>query len=329
VDARLREFGARRSASTSKVGRLLEASVAAPSPRRRKKPTAGDAVLDYLREQVGRLRAEDPRVRRDEPGAVHDLRVAARRARATLQSFRVVLDRDRTDRLVEELRWLGRVLAGVRDAEVQHARLLRELRALPGELVLGPVRARVDSHFAALHAKARKAMLTELRGPRYLALLEGLHELLQDPPFTGDAARPARTVLPSQVGRAQRRVRRRIQRYHADAPPPDDAVHEPLHEARKAAKRARYAAEVASGKRAKRSAKRLKRMQNLLGEHQDAVVAGALLRELGVRAHLDGENGFSYGLLHGQHRERAARLRERVPDLWRRADARKVRKWMS
>ena len=94
-----------------------------------------------------------------------------------------------------------------------------------------------------------------------------------------------------------------------------------MHAARKAGKRLRYATEVAgprSGSR-KRFAKALKGFQNALGEHQDTVVARAVLRELGAQAHAAGENGFSFGVLHGQDAARAARIAAQLPALW--ADA--------
>ena len=50
-------------------------------------------------------------------------------------------------------------------------------------------------------------------------------------------------------------------------------------------------------------------MQELLGDHQDAVVARPVLREIGIQAHLDGENGFTYGILHQQQTD-AGRLHE-------------------
>ena len=59
----------------------------------------------------------------------------------------------------------------------------------------------------------------------------------------------------------------------------DDA----LHEVRKTAKKARYAAELAepvAGKRAARFVKQAKAFQDVVGEHQDAVVAEERLREL-------------------------------------------------
>jgi CHAD domain-containing protein len=55
--------------------------------------------------------------------------------------------------------------------------------------------------------------------------------------------------------------------------------------------------------------KQVKHVQELLGDHQDAVVARPVLREIGMAAHLDGENGFTYRLLHQQQTD-AERLHE-------------------
>src|SRR5204863_510025 len=60
-----------------------------------------------------------------------------------------------------------------------------------------------------------------------------------------------------------------------------------LHRTRILCKRARYAAEFAEpdmGKRARRVAKRFAGLQDVLGEHQDAIVAEARLRELLAKA---------------------------------------------
>jgi CHAD domain-containing protein len=59
-------------------------------------------------------------------------------------------------------------------------------------------------------------------------------------------------------------------------------------------------------------------IQDLLGEHQDTVVARQSLREIGVRAHLSGENGFTFGRLHSLEEARAAAL---VSDYPARRDA--------
>jgi CHAD domain-containing protein len=328
VQDRLLELGARPAASPSKVSRVLGDSLPDGSPAGSTPDgSAGAVVLAYLADQVEAILANDPKARRDEPDAVHQLRVAARRARSALQAFRPVLDRDRTEPIADELRWLGTVLAGPRDAEVQRARLLGKLRALDAELLVGPVISRVDSHLFGEHARAHEAMLEQLRGQRYLDLLDQLQRLLDDPPLAARAAKPAAAVLPAIAGKTQRRVRRAVTRYRQGGPDADDA----LHAIRKAAKRARYTADAmapALGKPARRSAKRLKAVQGLLGDHQDTVVSRGLLRQLAMAAHGAGENEFSYGVLHGRDTAEAQRLRAELPDAWRRADRGKVRRWM-
>jgi CHAD domain-containing protein len=131
------------------------------------------------------------------------------------------------------------------------------------------------------------------------------------------------------VARAYRRAGRRMRR--AARAPEGGQRDVALHEARKAAKRARYAAEAAEpvhGKQARRFAKRMKAVQSVLGDHQDAVIARAVAREIGVQAHLAGENAFSFGLLNeGAHRD-ALEYRRRARLAWQRAARPKVRRWL-
>ena len=87
-----------------------------------------------------------------------------------------------------------------------------------------------------------------------------------------------------------------------------------LHKARKAGKRARYAAElgrpVLGKKKATNSVHRYQNLQDILGEHQDAVVAADLPRRMGAgtAGHPD-ENGFTYGLLYARELDRAEHSR--------------------
>ena len=104
-----------------------------------------------------------------------------------------------------------------------------------------------------------------------------------------------------------------------------------LHETRKAAKRLRYATEAAEpalGKPAGRLRKRLKPVQTLLGDHPDTVVARPVLRELAARAHLDGGNGFTFGLLHGIEAARAERAEHNLPDRWKRMTKPRNTSWL-
>jgi CHAD domain-containing protein len=102
------------------------------------------------------------------------------------------------------------------------------------------------------------------------------------------------------------------------------------HEARKAAKRARYAGEAISpalGKRARRFTKQMKKVQSVLGDHQDAVVARGVDREIGIGAHLAGENAFTYGLLYDREDQLAARLRAKAQRTWKRAPRPRFSHW--
>ena len=60
----------------------------------------------------------------------------------------------------------------------------------------------------------------------------------------------------------------------------------------------------------------MKRVQTVLGGHQDAIVARGVARDLGISAHLAGENAFSYGLLYERETERAERLKQKANDVW-------------
>jgi CHAD domain-containing protein len=291
--------------------------------------SAADAVRAYLRLQLLELTSLEPLARRDEPDAAHQMRVAARRLRGALHTFGEVIPRSATAHAAEELKWLGGLLGAARDDEVLPARLGADLRSTPVEQVIGPVQARVRGHFAPRRAAARAELVAELDSPRYVALLAELDRLAMDPPLGPRAADPARDVLPAAVGRDWRQARRRMRRaWRAPDGKPRDVA---LHRARKSARRARYAAEAAvpvAGKPARRFARQMKKVQSVLGEHQDSVLAREAARELGIGAHLAGENAFSYGLLRQREVDEARRLRDQARRVWRRASRRKYRRWM-
>ena len=182
---------------------------------------------------------------------------------------------------------------------------------------------------AAARADARTALLGALDSQRYFSLLDELDKLIAEPPLTPQAARAAADVLPAAARHPYRQVRRRMRRARRASPgqPTDEA----LHEARKAAKRARYAGEAmapAIGKQARRFTKQMKNVQSVLGDHQDAVIARQVERELGMSAHLAGENAFSYGLLHGRDTCDAASLQAQGWQTWQRASRPRYRRWM-
>jgi CHAD domain-containing protein len=241
------------------------------------------------------------------------MRVATRRLRSTLKSFAPVLHAGSTEQLRTELKWLGDLLGEARDGEVMSGHLLEGLERMPAELVLGPAVARVQGYFAPREAAARRVLLDALDSGRYFALIDALEALLADPPLTAVARGPGADVLAAVVRRRRRRTCRRLHRARrAPAGPARDTA---LHEARKAAKDARYAAEAARpamGKKARRVARRMKKLQSVLGDHHDGVVARGVARDLAVRAHLAGENAFSFGLLYARDAQQAAAIEARM-----------------
>jgi CHAD domain-containing protein len=105
-----------------------------------------------------------------------------------------------------------------------------------------------------------------------------------------------------------------------------------LHEARKAAKRARYAAETAAAVYAKEATgfvKGTKRMQTVLGEHHDSVVAQSWLRELADQATTEGDDSFTFGVLHAREDAAAETAQARMTKAWRRASRKKRHRWLS
>jgi CHAD domain-containing protein len=257
------------------------------------------------------------------------MRVATRRLRSALKTFRPLVDREAADRVRAELSHLAEVLGHARDAEVLHERLMAAVGALPPELVLGPVARRVDRELTARYRAAHKAVVAELDGPRYRALLDDLDRLLVEPPFTELAARPARPELRRLVRRVWMRLDAAVTAAD-EAPTPEQREHL-LHEVRKISKQVRYAGEGTApvlGKDARRLAASAEAVQEVLGEHQDSVVTREALRELGVTAQGAGENGFTFGLLHGLEAGRADAADSRFAATWAEASRPKVLKWL-
>jgi CHAD domain-containing protein len=320
ADKRLRHSGLRRAGYTAKLARALGAEPPGPRTEPDRGSNAGEVVLAQLAALTARLKALDPAVRRDEPDSVHQMRVTTRQLRSTLQSFPTVLPGPATQHLRDDLKWLGGVLGEARDIEVLSAYLRSTLASLPTEVVMGPAAARVTVHFAPREAAARAAVAQALDSDRYLAMLDELDGLLKDPPLTPEAAEPAPDVLGAAVWHTRKRTKRRIRRaLRAPAGRDRDVA---LHEARKAAKRARYAAEAAEpvlGKRGRRLAKRMKAVQSVLGDHQDMVSARAAAREIGISAHLAGENAFSFGLLYERADRDARGYQDEARQAWKRA----------
>lgn len=327
VTAVLEQAGATPAAIGSKIARLLGRDGAAAGPETRGDGSAEAVLHDALGMHLTELRRRDPLVRADVDGSVHGMRVAVRRLRSMLASFRPLLDAARSEPLRAELGWIAGLLGEARDAEVLRARLDEIVAAEPAELVMGPVAQRLDDELGARYRTAHARAVEAMRSERYLGLMDELERFASEPPWSGAGTDHA--ALRERVRRELRRMRRRAA--VAESAPPNSTRDDRLHATRKAAKRVRYAAELLEpthGRDAARLATAAKRVQSALGEQHDTVIARALLRELGVRAHLDGENAFGYGVLHARERATAEALERDAERAWAEASRKRLRRWL-
>jgi CHAD domain-containing protein len=328
----MRAAGGAPSTWSSKLERALGGRVTHPvrpgaeglSPASR----AGEVVHAHLLEQVDAMINRDWQARHDLPDGVHKMRVATRRLRSALATFRPLFDRQVTDPIRDELKWIAAELGGARDAEVLRTRLLTELAAEADDLVLGPISARIEVELLADHRKAHDALVVSLRSERYFRLLDRLDALIAEPPFTPLADGKAGKVLTKRVRKSYARVETLVS---AGAPEDDAHRDEWYHEIRKASKRLRYAAESvapAFGKPATDLAESAELLQEVLGEHQDSVVARAALRELGVRIYLDGENAFTIGRLHALEQTRGDEAIAEFESAWSALSDKQMLQWL-
>lgn len=259
--------------------------------------TAASVISTYLHAQVSVIQTRESDVKIDGPDAVHKTRVATRRLRSTLRTFRGLMDGERTDTLRAELKWFAEMLGGPRDAEVLKERLTASLDKLPPEAVVGPVRQRLTHELDTRHEQAHRALVDAMSTDRYGELVQALGALFTDPPFLEQAFTQPREALAPSLKRSVNRVHRRWKAAQAA----QGAEHvELVHEARKKAKASRYAFEAVTGAfdGAKEAAEAWEQVTEALGIAQDTVVARARLLELTKVAEQAEEPTFTYGALY-------------------------------
>ena len=324
--ARLRAAGAGETVLTPKYLRALGPWGAEPPElttveRLPEDATMRDAIANALAASVIRLIHADPVVRIDEdPEGVHRARVAVRRLRSDLRTFRAALDPGWREQLRPELRWLGGALGDVRDLDVLTARLARRVAELaPGDRASGE---RLVKRARGERADARERLVADLASTRYRTLLDRLVAAAADPAVTAEwAERPAAAEVEPIMSRPWGHLSRACRSLGADP------LDQQLHEARIRAKRARYAADAlapVAGPDARRFARRAAELQDVLGAHQDAVVATAWLR---TAARASPSSAFVAGILVAREDLERADARRRWSKAWKHLRRKKERFW--
>ena len=313
------------------------------------KPSAG---TDAVAEQP--LRPSDPlarlayRVLRDElealkktedaawegldPEGVHQMRVAVRRAREGMRVFKKVLSPRAVAAFRKELSWLGKALGTVRDLDVYLGNFDRYIAMLhtidPSELEAYRNQLIIDRQ------KERKALLSALKSRRYRRFMNRFESFVN----RGPAQRQLRPVASPKVAaecsktvlRSLRKVQMRGRNIGKNAPANS------FHELRILCKRLRYACEFnllaseGKGKKIlKKLAKRLKKLQDVLGAHQDACVAVSRVLQFAERVPIR-RNGrgllMAMGQLLSSQDMHAEKQRAKFREVWDAFDEKSLRK---
>ncbi|MEV5300204.1 CHAD domain-containing protein [Amycolatopsis methanolica] len=257
-------------------------------------------------EQLRAMLAHEPGTRSGaDPEDLHQMRVAVRRLRSALKLLGPAGDDVRA-----ELKWLGAGLGEVRDHDV----LIDHLRATVASFDESDQQAgaRLVRIFVAERAKAKRRLNRRLGSARYAALLRSTARLVLTELQLTPGAAPGPVDVAAVVRKPYRKLTKAVAALPAD--PPDAE----LHELRIHGKRLRYAAETAKSVARKKQVtqvreliKATKRLQDVLGDHQDAVVAAERMRAL-----LAATDETAVGFVAGRIAERELRRRATARATW-------------
>jgi CHAD domain-containing protein len=301
----------RRSAGLDALERMANAA-AGPSE------TVTPAMQRSLAAPVLRLVAYDEAIREGEdPEAVHQARVATRRLRANLGTMHELMQPGVAEGLRLELAWLGGALGELRELDVLLIRLRARAQRLPSRDAHAA--KRLLASLAESRAERHAAVMDALRSPRYGELIRACAAGIRSVPVRDELAADAfRPLMAKQWGRLRRAIERLT-------PESSDAK---LHAARIAAKRTRYAAEAFAPAYEGRSRGFLRRagaLQDVLGEHQDAVASEVWLRRKAT--HSTPAVAFVAGEMAAEEARARALARASWPEAWRALSRARLRFW--
>jgi CHAD domain-containing protein len=278
-------------------------------------PIGGEPIAEAARRMLRRffdklLAREEAVIKGEDVEDIHQMRVATRRLRASLQVVEGVYDHELIRRYRRGLRRIAQSLGAVRDGDVflQHVTAYRDSLPEDDRARLGPLIAAV----AAERARAREQLLAGLQAKRY-------HKFKRD--FAAFLTTPGAGLLDAPEPGIVQRVRdfagsaiwRRYELWRAYEVALPGATNETLHQARIAGKRFRYTLEFFAeplGKHVDQALDPLIALQENLGALQDGVTARAHIAALG----LDDDPG-ALDYLSARELDRAALLAE-LPRLW-------------
>ncbi len=246
----------------------------------------------------------------DEAEPMHQLRVATRRLRASIELFSSVIYAAQLKIFRRDLPWLGRQAGAVRECDVSSA-----LIAVRAERIDPDLKAAILPIMAALdqRRKSESARLCELlESKRYRSLLAKLSR----PAIKKVGADRRLGVVAAQLIRPAARGASRFGEKIAD-----DAPALVFHKLRVRIKRLRYELEMVSqlgARRHRKTLRRLEALQELLGVYHDVTVASAWLLSYAETSAAPPRTMLAAGALIQSLAGREKKLRRQGMRAWRR-----------
>jgi CHAD domain-containing protein len=277
--------------------------------------SAHEMALTELHRQLAAWERHEPGARLGgDPEELHQLRVAVRHIDAILGLFKLQLPANLT-RARKIAKGILRRLGAARDFDVQLAELDRYCMSLTAEE--RPAAAPLQARLEADRTRARAQMIRMLDSEATRHWLESLRRSSGGSGAAAlPAAAPAAVVMPERVQKRFRKLRKDVRGLG-----PKSAMDE-YHVVRRRAKLLRYALEPGAelfGRPADEMLKALRRLQDGLGEHQDAYLAKNRLEALAAdpAAGLPAETLFLMGRLAEHHLHVTARARKTLTRAWK------------
>ena len=265
-------------------------------------------------------------VKRREPEAVHQMRIAIRRLRTAISLFSDVVTDERAIFIKTELKWLGGELAPARDLDAFLKEALSPLRkAHPRQAGLASLYRKVSRQRTKGYDRAAAA----IESARYRDILIDTIEWVEvgawrqpdDPMAQARLEQPVETLASMILARRRKRIRQRAEFL-------DKLDSGELHRLRLQIKKLRYAAEffadLFAGKKAEKRQKKfqstLRRLQNSLGNLNDIATRKSLCDTMfeqsarGLPLDKMRSRVFATGIIVGDQQAQTRHLLERAGD---------------